>query len=112
VHLRFHHRVIKGIHHDQQQRRNRRERSRHASGDRKYDYAGDITVDVTSHEPQIVGAERYLQRTIRLSEEVPELDFQSMVNIVERSPVTLLLQFAWSVRTEIFNAQTPTGFAV
>jgi putative redox protein len=72
--------------------------------DRKYDYAGDITVDVTYHEPQIVGAERYLQRTIRLSEEVPELDFQSMVNIVERSPVTLLLQFAWSVRTEIFNA--------
>ncbi|GAA1210829.1 OsmC family protein [Pseudonocardia alaniniphila] len=80
--------------------------------DRKYDYAGDITVDVTYHEPQIVGGERYLQRTIRLSEEVPELDFQSMVNIVERSPVTLLLQFAWSVRTEIFNAETPPELTV
>ena len=81
--------------------------------DRKYDYAGDITVDVTYHEPTTVGASRYLQRTIRLSEEVPEQDFQSMINIAEKSPVTLLLQFAWSVRTEITNgppetAATPT----
>jgi hypothetical protein len=38
-----------------------------------------------------------------LSEEVPEQDFQTMINIVENSPVTLLLQFAWSVRTDITN---------
>jgi putative redox protein len=71
--------------------------------DRKYDYAGDITVDVAYHEPSLVGASRYLQRTVRLSEEVPEQDFQTMINIVENSPVTLLLQFAWSVRTDITN---------
>jgi putative redox protein len=71
--------------------------------DRKYDYAGDITVDVAYHEPETVGASRYLQRTIRLSEEIPEQDFESMINIVERSPVTLLLQFAWSVKTDITN---------
>jgi len=71
--------------------------------DRKYDYAGDITVDVAYHEPRTVGASRYLHRTVRLSEEVPEQDFQTMINIVQNSPVTLLLQFAWSVRTEIAN---------
>jgi uncharacterized OsmC-like protein len=32
--------------------------------DRKYDYAGDIKVDVRYHEPRTEGAERYLQRTI------------------------------------------------
>ncbi|GJF07824.1 GNAT family N-acetyltransferase [Pseudonocardia sp. D17] len=76
--------------------------------DRKYDYAGDITVDVTYHEPTTVGASRYLHRTIRLSEEVPAQDFQSMINIVEKTPVTLLLQFAWSVRTEIANGPADT----
>ena len=70
---------------------------------RKYDYAGDITVDVAYHEPTTVGASRYLHRTVRLSEEIPEQDFQTMINIVENSPVTLLLQFAWSVRTDIAN---------
>jgi putative redox protein len=74
-----------------------------AYADRKYDYAGDITVDVTYHEPRTVGASRYLLRTVRLSEEIPEQDFQTMINIVERTPVTLLLQFAWSVRTDITN---------
>ena len=74
-----------------------------AYADRKYDYAGDITVDVAYHEPTMVGASRYLHRTVRLSEEVPEQDFQTMINIVENSPVTLLLQFAWSVRTDIAN---------
>lgn len=71
--------------------------------DRKYDYAGDITVDVAYHEPTTVGASRYLHRTVTLSEEIPEQDFQTMIDIVERSPVTLLLQFAWSVRTDITN---------
>jgi putative redox protein len=71
--------------------------------DRKYDYAGDITVDVAYHEPTAAGESRYLHRTIRLSEEIPEQDFQTMINIVEKSPVTLLLQFAWSVRTDITN---------
>ncbi|OLS99462.1 hypothetical protein BJF90_08030 [Pseudonocardia sp. CNS-004] len=71
--------------------------------DRKYDYAGDIAVDVAYHEPKAVGASRYLHRTVRLSEEIPEQDFQTMIDIVERSPVTLLLQFAWSVRTDITN---------
>lgn len=40
--------------------------------DRKYDYAGDITVDVAYHEPRTVGGTSYLQRTVRLSEEIPE----------------------------------------
>jgi len=71
--------------------------------DRKYDYAGDITVDVAYHEPRTPDGDRYLQRTIRLTEEIPEQDFQTMISIVERSPVTLLLQFAWSVRTDITN---------
>lgn len=71
--------------------------------DRKYDYAGDITVDVTYHEPTTVGEPRYLHRTVRLSEQIPEQDFQTMIDIVGRSPVTLLLQFAWSVRTDITN---------
>ena len=71
--------------------------------DRKYDYAGDIIVDVAYHEPTAVGEPRYLHRSVRLSEEIPEQDFQTMINIVEKSPVTLLLQFAWSVRTDIAN---------
>ncbi|MGD9990433.1 OsmC family protein [Pseudonocardia sp.] len=79
--------------------------------DRKYDYAGDITVHVAYHEPTTVGAARHLRRTIRLSEEVPEEDFRSMVNIVENSPVTLLLQFAWSVRTDIANGPGDTATA-
>ena len=73
--------------------------------DFKYSYAGDITVDVDYHNPTTVGAERYLQRTVTLSEPVDEQEFQSMINIVERSPVTLLLQFAWSVRTDISNGK-------
>jgi putative redox protein len=80
--------------------------------DRKYDYAGDITVDVAYHEPAAVGESRYLHRTVRLSEEIPEQDFQTMINIVEKSPVTLLLQFAWSVRTDITNGPgAPTASA-
>jgi putative redox protein len=71
--------------------------------DRNYDYAGDITVDVAYHEPRMVGSLRYLHRTVRLSEEVPEQDFQTMTSIVDKSLVTLLLQFAWSVRTDIAN---------
>jgi len=71
--------------------------------DRKYDYAGDITVDVRYHEPQIEGAERYLQRTVTLSEPVPEPDVDVMMDLAERTPVTLLLKFAWSVRTDFHN---------
>ncbi|MGX7681635.1 OsmC family protein [Jatrophihabitans sp. DSM 45814] len=72
--------------------------------DRKYDYAGGITVDVAYHEPTEEGAERFLRRTITLSEKVPEPDYEHMLDIVEKTPVTLLLNFAWSVRTEIINA--------
>jgi putative redox protein len=72
--------------------------------DRKYDYPGDITVEVSYHEPQEEGAARYLQRTISLSEDVPPEHLQSMMEITERTPVTLLLAFAWSVRTEFVNA--------
>jgi hypothetical protein len=31
---------------------------------------------------------------------LPEADLQTMMDIVERTPVTLLLAYAWSVRTE------------
>jgi putative redox protein len=63
--------------------------------DYKVDYAGDITVEVTHHD----GAEPYLERTITLSEEPDPDDLAVMHEIAERSPVTLLLRFAYSVRT-------------
>lgn len=62
--------------------------------DYKVDYAGDITVDVEYH------SERYLTRTITLSEEPDPDDLAVMRDIAERSPVTLLIQFAYNVRTE------------
>ncbi|GIH21431.1 OsmC family protein [Rugosimonospora africana] len=68
--------------------------------DYKFDYAGDITVEIDYHEPRRDGAERYLQRTITLSEDPDPDDLKVMHDIAERSPVTLLIQFAWSVRTE------------
>lgn len=68
--------------------------------DYKYDNAGDITVEIDYHEPDQEGAERYLQRTITLSEEPDPDDLKVMHDIAEKSPVTLLIQFAWSVRTE------------
>lgn len=68
--------------------------------DRKYDYAGDISVEVRYHEPRTEGAERYLQRIVRLTEEVPEPDLGVMMDLAERTPVTLLLRFAYSVRTD------------
>lgn len=68
--------------------------------DYKVDYAGDITVDVQYHEPQEEGAERYLTRKITLSEQPDPQDLVVMQDIAERSPVTLLIQFAYSVRTE------------
>ncbi|MGR6319009.1 OsmC family protein [Micromonospora soli] len=68
--------------------------------DYKYDTAGDITVEIDYHEPEQEGAERYLQRTITLSEEPDPDDLKVMHDIAEKSPVTLLIQFAWSVRTE------------
>jgi len=71
--------------------------------DRKYDYAGDIKVDVRYHEPRTEGAERYLQRTITLSQAVPEPDVDVMMDLAERTPVTLLLKFAWSMRTDFHN---------
>jgi len=71
--------------------------------DRKYDYAGDIRVDVRYHEPRTEGAERYLQRTVTLSEAVPEPDLDVMIDLAERTPVTLLLKFAWSVRTDFHS---------
>jgi hypothetical protein len=66
--------------------------------DRKYDYAGDITVEVPYHGPGAEGAARYLQRVASLSERVPEPDLGVMMDLAECAPVTLLLQFAWSVR--------------
>jgi uncharacterized OsmC-like protein len=71
--------------------------------DRKYDYAGDISVDVRYHEPRTEGAERYLRRNITLSEAVPEPDLGVMMDLAERTPVTLLLKFAWNVRTDFHN---------
>jgi putative redox protein len=68
--------------------------------DYKVDYAGDITVDVQYHEPQEEGAERYLTRKITLSEQPDPQDLVVMQDIAERSPVTLLIQFAYNVRTE------------
>lgn len=68
--------------------------------DYKYDYAGNITVDVALREPRTPGAARYLQRTITFTEQVPEPDLQTMMDIVERTPVTLLLASAGPVRTE------------
>lgn len=67
--------------------------------DRKYDYAGDITVTVALHEPAVEG-ERYLQRTISMTEDVPPEDLETMKEIADRSPVTLLVAYAWSVRTD------------
>jgi putative redox protein len=71
--------------------------------DRKYDYAGDIMVEVRYHEPRAEGAAGYLQRVVSLSERVPEPDLGVMMDLAERTPVTLLLQFAWSVRTDFHN---------
>jgi putative redox protein len=71
--------------------------------DRKYDYAGDITVEVPYHEPRAEGAARYLQRVVSLSERVPEPDLGVMMDLAECTPVTLLLQFAWSVRSNFRN---------
>jgi putative redox protein len=68
--------------------------------DRKFDYAGDVTVRVALHEPRYDGAERYLQRTISLTEEIPSDDLATMEEIAERTPVTLLLAYAFSVRTK------------
>jgi uncharacterized OsmC-like protein len=68
--------------------------------DYKFDYAGDITVQIDYHEARRDGAERYLKRTIMLSEEPDPDDLKVMHDIAERSPVTLLIQFAYSVRTE------------
>ena len=48
-------------------------------------------------------AERYLQRTVTLSQAVPEPDVDVMLDLAERTPVTLLLKFAWSVRTDFHN---------
>ncbi len=67
--------------------------------DYKVDYAGDITVVIKYHEPEEEGAERYLERTIVLSEEPDPDDLAVMHDIAEKSPVTLLIQFAFSVRT-------------
>jgi hypothetical protein len=68
--------------------------------DYKYDDAGDITVEISYHEPEREGSERYLRRVITLSEEPDPDDLKVMHEIAEKSPVTLLIQFAWSVRTE------------
>jgi uncharacterized OsmC-like protein len=67
--------------------------------DYKVDYAGDVTVEIKHHEPEEEGAERYLERTIILSEEPDPDDLAVMHEIAEKSPVTLLLRFAFSVRT-------------
>ncbi|MEV4622382.1 hypothetical protein AB0J74_27160 [Asanoa sp. NPDC049573] len=56
-----------------------------------------------AHEPRYEGAERYLWRTITLSEELDPDDLKVMQDIAERSRVTLLIQFAWSVRTEFIG---------
>jgi uncharacterized OsmC-like protein len=55
--------------------------------DYKYDYAGNITVDVAYHEPREPGAARYLQRTIAFTESLPEADLHTMMDIVERTEV-------------------------
>lgn len=67
--------------------------------DYKVDYAGDITVEITHHEAEDEGAEPYLERTIILSEEPDPDDLAVMHDIAEKSPVTLLIRFAFSVRT-------------
>jgi putative redox protein len=67
--------------------------------DYKVDYAGDITVEIKYHEPEEEGAERYLERTIILSEEPDPDDLAVMHEIAEKSPVTLLIRFAFSVET-------------
>jgi uncharacterized OsmC-like protein len=71
--------------------------------DYKVDYAGDITVRIDYHDPDVEGAERYLQRTITLSEDPDPDDLKVMQDIAEKSPVTLLIQFAWSVRTSFVS---------
>lgn len=71
--------------------------------DYKYDYAGNITVDVALHEPTTPGAERHLERTVSFTEEVPEPDLQTMMDIAERTPVTLMLASARQIRTEFRN---------
>jgi uncharacterized OsmC-like protein len=67
--------------------------------DYKVDYAGDITVEIKHHEPAEEGAERYLERTIILSAEPDPDDLAVMHEIAERSPVTLLIKFAFGVKT-------------
>jgi putative redox protein len=71
--------------------------------DQNYDYAGDITAEVPYHGPGAEGAARYLQRVLSLSERVPEPDLGVMMDLAECAPVTLLLQFAWSVRSNFHN---------
>jgi uncharacterized OsmC-like protein len=73
--------------------------------DRKYDYAGDIVVEVKQHEPREEGAERFLERTVSMSEPLPPEDYETIREIVERTPVTLLLAYAWSVRTAFVDHQ-------
>ncbi|WP_436536004.1 OsmC family protein [Actinoplanes sp. HUAS TT8] len=68
--------------------------------DYKYDDGGDITVRIDYHEPQAEGEARYLRRTITLSEDPDPDDLKVMHDIVEKSPVTLLIQFAYGIRTE------------
>lgn len=46
-----------------------------------------------NHEPCTDGAERYLRRTITLSEAAPEPDLDAMMDLAERTPATLLLKF-------------------
>jgi putative redox protein len=41
---------------------------------------------VRYHEPPTEGAERYLQRTVTLSEAVPEPDLGVMRDLAERTP--------------------------
>jgi putative redox protein len=67
--------------------------------DYKVDYAGDITVEIRYREPEEDGAERYLERTIILSEDPDPDDLAVMHDLAEKSPVTLLIQFAYTVRT-------------
>jgi putative redox protein len=73
--------------------------------DYKVDYAGDITVEIKYHEPEEYGAERYLERTIILSEDPDPNDLAVMHELAEKSPVTLLIQFAFSVRTTFVPAR-------
>ena len=72
--------------------------------DYKVDYAGDITVVIKYHEPEEEGAEQYLERTIILSEDPDPDDLAVMHDIAEKSPVTLLIKFAFGVRTTFVSS--------